>query len=715
MTVTEVLRTSAVGAPVERVDARLKVQGRARYAAEHRAEDVAHARVVGAPVARGRVAGIDVEAALALPGVLAVLWADNAPRVAPVTDPHLQMMASDEMLVMQSPQIAYRGQIVACVVAETPEAAAEAADRLDVRCEEDEHDVVLTPSHPRLREAPMAGPGHPATTAHGDVEGALARAEVTIDATYTTPATQHVPMEPHGALALWSDGSLTVYDSSQGASLERDLLAALFGLEPHRVRVISEFVGGGFGSKGGAAPHVIAASMAALAVGRPVKLSLTRHQSLAICGYRSPTIQRVRIGAARDGRLAALDHDVAVQTSTVKLFVEGAGLPSRMMYAAESIRTSHRVAALDVPTPTWMRAPGEAPGMFALESAIDEVAVACGIDPIELRLRNEPPVDPESGLPWSSRNLVACLREGAERFGWALRDPAPRARAEGRLLIGSGVAAATFPAFRMPSSATVRAEPDGTFLVRIAAADIGTGARTVLGQIAADALGAPLDRVVVEIGDSALPPAFLAGGSAGTASWGSAVVAAARALRAQLDAGAVPGADGLEATADTAQEIAADERAYSSHSFGAQFAEVAVDQDTGEVRVRRLLGVFAPGRIINPRTARSQLVGGMVWGLSMALHEHSEIDARYGDYVQRDLAAYHVAAHADVAEIDAVWIDEDDPHLGPIGAKGIGEIGIVGVAAAIANAVHHATGVRIRDLPIGPARLVGALAVAARR
>jgi xanthine dehydrogenase YagR molybdenum-binding subunit len=338
--------------------------------------------------------------------------------------------------------------------------------------------------------------------------------------------------------------------------------------------------------------------------------------------------------------------------------------------------------------------------MFALESAMDELAIACALDPIELRVRNEPEEDPERHVPWSSRNLVACLREGAARFGWDERDPTPGARRDGRWLHGTGVASSLFPTYMLPSEALVRAEPDGTFVVRIAAADIGTGARTVLGQIAADALGAPAERVLVELGDTAFPYAPVAGGSMGTASWGYAVVKACRALLEQLEAhGGLAPADGLEAHADTTEDLA-NQSAFSRGAYGAQFADVRVDVDSGEVRVSRLLGVFAAGRIMNAKTARSQLIGGMTMGLSMALHEESVMDPRFGDFVHRDLAGYHIAACADVEQIEATWIEEDDRELNPMGAKGIGEIGIVGTAAAITNAVHHATGVRVRDLPI---------------
>ncbi len=381
------------------------------------------------------------------------------------------------------------------------------------------------------------------------------------------------------------------------------------------------------------------------------------------------------------------------------------------MYAAPHRRTTHRLARLDVPTPSWMRAPGETPGMYALESAMDELAIACGIDPIELRVRNDPEVDPESGHRFSSRNLVACLREGAERFGWSARDPRPAVRREGRWLVGTGVAASTYPARRQPSSARATYEPGGRYTVQIAAADIGTGARTALTQIAADALEVALEQVEVQIGDSSFPEAFLAGGSMGNSSWGGAVVKACRELRARMEdeAPSRPEAP-LSIEVDTKEEVAAaTAEPLAKHGFGAQFAEARVDIDTGEVWIPRALGVFAVGRIINPKTARSQFIGGMTMGIGMALHEESLLDLEFGDYLNHDLAGYHVPTNADIEDIQAVWLDEDDPHVNPMGAKGIGEIGIVGTAAAVASAVHHATGIRVRDLPIRPDKLIGAL------
>jgi xanthine dehydrogenase YagR molybdenum-binding subunit len=440
--------------------------------------------------------------------------------------------------------------------------------------------------------------------------------------------------------------------------------------------------------------------MAAQVTGRPAKVALTRQQMFSQVTYRTPTIQRLRLGAERDGRLIAIAHDVVAQTASRYEFVETAASATRMMYAAPNRHTSHRLARLDLPLNGFMRAPGECPGMFALESAMDELAIAAGLDSIALRIQNEPAVDPESGLPFSSRGLVACLRSGAERFGWARRDPTPRARRDGPWLIGTGVAASTFPVVRIPATALIRLDPAGDYRVSVAASDIGTGAWTALTQIAADALEVPVERVRLEIGDSALPPSGGAGGSSGTASWGWAIIDAAHKLRASLrdEHGGVVPADGLEVRG--AFERNPEAQRFSMHAFGAQFAEVRVREDSGEVRVPRLLGVFAVGRVLNPKTARSQLLGGMTMGLSMALHEASVLDPHFGDYVNHDFAEYHIATNADVGRVDVTWIDEEDPHVNPMGAKGIGEIGIVGTAAAIANAVYHATGIRVRDLPI---------------
>jgi len=534
-------------------------------------------------------------------------------------------------------------------------------------------------------------PSFPTDTSEGDVDRGLAEAEATVDATYATPTYHNNPMEPHATIAVWDGGALTLYDSNQGVHPYRETIAEVFGLGLDDVRVIAVHVGGGFGSKGTPRPHVVVAAMAAKHVRRPVKLAVTRQQMFAVTGYRTPTIQRMRLGADSDGRLTAIAHEVIEQTSTIEEFAEQTAVVTRMMYAAPNRLTTHRLARLDIPTPSWMRAPGECPGMFALESSLDELARALDLDPIELRIRNDPEIDPESGHRFSSRNLVACLREGASRFGWQ-----PGQRREGRRLLGMGVAAATYPARRRPSQAAAKRESDGSFTIRVAANDIGTGARTVLTQIAAETLEVPLDRIRVEIGDSAFGEAPVAGGSAGTSSWGSAVVKACRELRVANDE---------EVFVDTKNEAEAEEP-LSKHGFGAHFVEVSVDVDTAEVRVNRALGVFACGRILNAKTGRSQFIGGMVMGIGMALHEETRVDPNLGDFVNHDLAMYHVPVNADIPEIDAVWVEEEDPHINPMGAKGIGEIGIVGPGAAVANAVFDATGIRIRELPITPAKLV---------
>jgi xanthine dehydrogenase YagR molybdenum-binding subunit len=488
-----------------------------------------------------------------------------------------------------------------------------------------------------------------------------------------------------------------VAESSEIARQAADMVGVTYDRQPaDRVRVIAPHVGGGFGSKTLHANVVLAAVAARVVAGRPVKFALTRQQMFSLVGYRTPTIQRIRLGADSDGRLTAITHDVIEQTSRIKEFAEQTTVPTRSMYAAPNRRTTHRLAALDVPVLTWMRGPGECPGMYALESAMDEMALACGLDPVEFRIRNEPDVDPESGLPFSSRNLVACLREGARRFGWERRDPIPAARREDGWLVGTGVAASTFPVIRIPgSAATIRRVHDGRYRVEIAAVDIGTGTWTALTQIAADALDVPVDAVDLQIGDTALPPASVAGGSSGITSWGSAVVDAAREFREKYGPDPEDGDEAGGAMPDNP-----DTERFAMHAFGAQFAEVRVHADTGEIRVPRLLGVFAAGRIINPRTARSQFVGAMTMGLSMALHEDSVMDPRFGQVANHDFAGYHIATNADIGSIDAIWIEEDDPHVNAMGSKGIGEIGIVGTAAAIANAAHHATGIRIRDLPL---------------
>ncbi|WPP33540.1 xanthine dehydrogenase family protein molybdopterin-binding subunit [Streptomyces sp. CL7] len=692
-----------IGTAHTRVEGRDKVTGAARYGGDIPFAGLAHGMLVLSTVARGRIRSVGTGPVLAMPGVLTVLHHGNAPRLNSEYVGMLGIPPDPTAVVFQHDRVPHAGWPVALVVAETPEQARAAADALVVRYEEEPHDVALSADRPDA----YAADGHmPGTTEKGDLEAELAASAHVVDAEYTTPEEHHAMMEPHMATAWWDGGRLDVVDSNQGITWVADELARMFSLDASAVRVRSEHVGGGFGSKGVRAPQV-AAAMAAAELGRPVRVSLTRRQMFSVTGYRSPTVQRVRLGAGPDGRLRALEHTSLNQTSTVYEFVEpGAGV-ARTMYDATAHRTENRVVRLDVPSPTWMRAPGEAPGSFALECALDELAEKCGVDPIELRLRNEPETGPVSGLPFAGRNVAACFREGARRFGWDARDPRPGVRRDGRWLVGTGTAAASFPAGTLPSTAAVTAEADGTFTVRISASDIGTGARTALTLIAADALRVPSERIHVRIGDSDFGPSGIAAGSMGTRSWGWAVAAAAEELRERLVPGVASPPEGITVRSDTTQAIAA-LAARERHTWGAQFAEVAVDVTTGEVRVRRMLGVFAAGRIVNPLTARNQLVGGMTWGISMALHEEAVRDPASGALYGADLAGYHVATHADVPlEVEALWVDDHDPD-DPVGIKGIGEVGIVGAAAAVANAVWHATGVRHRGLPIRPDRVLRA-------
>ncbi|MEV6703031.1 xanthine dehydrogenase family protein molybdopterin-binding subunit [Streptomyces sp. NPDC051453] len=699
-TTTAVPATGTVGASYTRVEGLAKVTGAARYAGDVPAAELAHGWLVLSTVARGRIRSIESDPVRAMPGVLAVLHHGNAPRV---DGNYVGMLGRPDPIVevFQHDRVPFVGWPVALVVAETSEQAREAAEALVVRYDEEPHDVAFSAGHAGI----YTPDGDGMLVEKGDLAAELAASVHVVDAEYTTPEEHHSSMEPHAAMARWDGGRLEVFDSNQGSMWVAQELAKLFSLDPASVRVRSEHIGGAFGSKG-VRVHQILAVMAATVLDRPVRVVMTRRQMFSLVGYRSPTAQRVRLGADADGRLRALDHQAHSLTSTVHEFVEASAGFGRPMYAADAHRSVNRVVRLDVPTPTFMRAPGEAPGSFALESALDELAERCGMDPIALRARNEPDVGPVSGLPFGSRNLLACFDEGARRFGWADRDPRPGVRREGRWLLGTGTAAATFPVIVAPSTAAVTAEADGTFTVRIGASDVGTGARTALTLLAAEALGVAGERVHVRIGDSDFGPAAISGGSMGTRSWGWAVTAAGRDLREQLALGGDIPPQGITVRSDTSAAVGSLPQK-ERHSFGAQFAEVAVDVTTGEVRVRRMLGVFAAGRIVNPLTARSQFIGGMIWGLSMALHEEAVRDQVTGGHVGADLAGYHFAANADVPLIEADWVDDPDAD-DPVGIKGIGEIGIVGAAAAVANAVWHATGVRHRHLPIRPDRVLSA-------
>lgn len=681
---SEPLTITAIGTHQVRVDGPDKVRGRAPYAYEHPLDDPLHLYPVQAQIARGRAISIDTSAAEAAEGVVHVLTHENAPELASTDD--------GELAILRSSRIGFRGQYLGAVIAAGPEQARHAAELIEVTYEQEDHDVELREDHPGSRE-PESGGGDVRV---GDVDAALAEAAVRIDERYTTPMEHNNPMEPHTTIARWDAGELTLWTSTQGVHPARSTLAPVLGVDPEAIRIISPHVGGGFGSKGVPHADMMLAALAAEAVpGRPVKYAVSRQQMFSITGYRAPTLQHIRLGARADGEITAFVCDAVSMSSQTKEFPEEATKPGRMMYAGDNRRLTQRVVPLDVPVPSWMRAPGEASGMVGLEIAMDELAEAAGLDPIELRVRNDPTTDPDTGLPFNQRRLVECLRAGADRFGWERRSAQPRTRWEDGWLIGMGVAAATYPAGRQPGSvARIRRTPEG-FEVAIGAADLGTGTWTALTQVAADSLHIPLDQVHLRIGDTDLPNATIAGGSTGLASWSAAILAATEEFRSAHGADPEIGAEAQgEAEANPAAEK------FALHSFGAQFAEVRIQPTTGEIRLGRMLGVFSAGRIVNPSTARSQFIGGMTMGVGMALHEKGELDPRFGHVVNHDLAEYHIPVNADITGIEAVWLDEEDPHAGPLGARGIGEIGIVGAAAAIANASYNATGVRVRDLPV---------------
>jgi len=688
-------RTGIVGQPLDRIDGRAKVTGTATYAAEYQIERLAHGYVVHSTIAAGRIVDIETAAAEHAPGVLAVLTHLNAHQQLPQ-----QRRGGDSgaRAVLHGPRIEYFGQPIALVIAESLEGARCAAGLVVARYEPDapalDFDLHLHEAY-RPQQVEGEGEGSKPDTKRGDFDRAFAAAPVKIDATYTTPYEHNNPMEPHATIAVWARDKLTLYDAAQSPHDRRDEVARTFGLDPAHVRIITPYIGGAFGSKFDTHNHVILAAMGARRIGRPVKVALARQQMFSMTTHRAHTRQRVAIGARPDGTITAIAHDSCLQTAIAQEFIEQSSVISRMMYAGPNRRTTHRAVKLNLPVPGIMRAPGEAPGSFALESAMDEIAAALGMDPIELRIKNEPEYDPEKRVPFSSRNLIECLRIGAVNFGWAQRGPI-RSLHDGRWRVGIGVAGATYPTRIGECGARIRLTPNGRAQVKLAATDLGTGTFTILAQIAAETLGLPIDAVEVEIGDTEFPRTPGSGGSWMAASAGSAVYQAALAVNRKRRNGST---GAVEAEIKTKPGDAA--KKFSMHAFGAHFVEIGIDGTTGELRLRRMLGVYAAGRILNAKTARSQLLGGMVMGVGMALGEESIVDPRYGHFVNADLAEYHIPVHADIPDsFDAIFIDEKDDKVNPLGAKGLGELGIVGAAAAVANAVYHATGQRIRNLPI---------------
>jgi len=726
----------AIGPDRNRVDGPAKVTGTARYAADWPVDGLTFGYIVQSTVANGRIASIDTSRARREAGVIAVMTHGSAPRVnTAATDANDRKMAA-----LQEDVIHYDRQPVAVVIADSFARAKYAASLVEVTYA---HEPALT----RFADGTLVKPkdihGKPPDTLRGDADGALARAALRVDNVYTTPIEHHNPMEPHATIAVWDGGKLRVYDGTQGTTPARKRIAGVFGMPIDDVEVITKFTGGAFGSKGSVWSHTILCAMAAKLTGRPVQIALWRPQMFGPVGNRPSTRQRVALAAGRDGRLTAQIHETESETSVFDDFVEPCGTLTTMLYASPALRVTHRMNRLNYGTPTYMRAPGESSGSFALESAMDELAYAAKLDPIELRLRNYAAEDPTEGKPFSSKSLREAYARGAAAFGWTARNPEPRSMRDGRYLIGMGMASSTYPTNRSKAAALAKLLPDGSVTVSSSGVDIGTGAYTAMAQIFAAALGVSADSVTVQLGDSSFPEAPVAGGSQLTASLGSAVQATALNLKARLaqmtvadpnsplhglDVSDIDSAGGrffatnapgrdvrftdiVRSNGGTAIEVRGEaapetDAPYSMHAFGAQFAMVRVDPELGSVRLVKQVGAFASGRIVNAKTARSQYLGGMVFGIGMALLEETRPDERSGRFMNANLGEYLVPCHADVGSMEVVLVEEDDPHVNPIGVKGIGEIGLVGAAAAIANAVFHATGKRIRDLPITPPKLV---------
>lgn len=689
-----------IGQPISRIDGPLKVSGRATYAAEHWSlGQPLYGFIVGATIGKGRITAIDSSRAEHAPGVRMVMTHRNAP-VQGKADPSIRSAYSRAFPVLDGAEVHHYGEPVALVVAATYEQARAAANLIEVAyaTEQGRFDFVARLDQAYAPKAVNAG--LPTDSAVGDFDGAFEGADVKVNETYSTPYQFSQPMEPHACMVVPSNGALTVYVSSQIVGEARTAIASTLQMDQEHIRIVSPFVGGGFGSKLSIHSETILAALAARQLERSVKVVQTRQQIFQLLGCRPVTSQRVRLGATREGRMVALGHDVTMHTSPLAEFAEQTATSARPMYAAPNRLTRHRLVELDLPRGEDVRAPGEAPGLFAVESGIDELAVALSMDPIELRILNEPTVHPETGQPFSDRRLVECMREGARRFGWERRAVRPASLRDGRWLVGYGMAAAVRMQFQVKSKASVRMMPDGTAVVRSDITDIGTGTYTILAQVAAETLGIALERVRVEIADSSYPAGAGSGGSFGATNTCTAVYHACVALREKLSAGKVP-AEGVEAEGEiTSMRADPNYKRYSIHAYGAQFAEVGVDADTAEIRLRRMLGVFSAGRIFNTKTARSQLIGGMTFGVSSALLEEAIVDPRTGAFINHDLASYLVPVHADIPAIDAVLLDGFDDKANVLGAKGVGELGNCGANAAVANAVFNATGVRVRELPI---------------
>ena len=738
----------AVGQAIDRLDGRAKVTGQARYAAEAPMQNAVFAVIVSSTVTKGRATRIDTSKAISAAGVLAVVTSENRPEIK-----QGQGMVAEKRTALADNLVHYAGQTMAVVVADTFERARYAARLVDITYEEQK--PIVDMHDPRAKEVhPTQSNGEQAQLTRGDVDAALAAPGVKVTkATYRTPVETHNPMEPSATTALWeAPDRLTAWNSTQAVSGNKTWLATSFGLKPEGVRVLCPFTGGGFGSKGGQWPHIALGAAVSKTVGRPVRQVMARQQMFFSNGHRPTTEQTITLGAGSDGKITALRHEVVCHGCELSDFVEPCAVgTSYLLYTnGGNYAHSHVVRQVDVAPPTFMRAPGESPGMFALESAMDELAHELGIDPVELRLRNHADVHPNTAKPWSSKHLKECYRIGAERFGWSRRNPAPRnMRAPDGRLMGWGMATATYPARKFPGSARIRLSIEGGRLRAVGAAasqDIGTGTWTIGAQMTASAVGLPISQVRFELGDSDLPTSGVSGGSTTAASIGQALTEAGHSLReallqiAQLDAGSplagligenvelrgdllvakeapgksvsvldlvrksgkpyVEGAVHPPQAGQPASSSDPNARKYAFNSFGAHFIEILVGDPIPEIRVERVVSVMNVGKVVNPKTARSQVLGGVVMGLGMGLLEETVYDPRTGRPMNNNLADYHVCVNPDVKSIEVEFVDVPDDVFTPFGNRGVGEIGITGVAAAVANAVFHATGKRVRDLPV---------------
>ena len=769
-----------IGQPVDRVDGRLKVTGKAPYAAEFPLKNLAYGVTVQSTIASGRIQSIDSQATESLPGVIAVITYKNSMSLhtlAGGSDPGQGKFGEKDLLPLQSGRIFYDGQHIAIVVAETFQIAEHGASLLKVEYEVEKPVYELEQALADAFQPASALGGGQAQTHKGDADKAMSDAEVRIRETYTTPVYHHNAMEPHATAAEWTGRKLTIYDSTQSVVGSKNAIAQMLGMPPDDVRLFSYFIGGGFGSKGFTWAHQVMAPMAAKHVGRPVKIVLSRQQMFTSNGHRARTIQQISLGATKAGKLVAVKHLTTSETSFVDEFVEQAGVATKMIYDAPNLDVTHSIVRLNKGTPCPTRAPGEAPGTYALEVAMDELAYKLGMDPIALRIANYADKHPQTGQPWSEKHLKECYERGAQAFGWSQRNPAPRSMKEGELLVGYGMATATYPANRSASSAKIQLFADGHAVIYCATQDIGTGTYTILTQIAAQGLGLPMASVQCKLGDSKLPKGPNSGGSQVSASAGGAVWAAALTLKSKAIQLAIAdkrsplfgqSEDAVQAgggrifmaaspeKGETYQQLLArkdmpvieteittnvstregapqpqpaegnkrgggqedqqsaavkadegvDHKKYAFHSFGAHFVKVLVDPVLGTVRVAKIVGVMDIGKVLNLKTATNQIMGGMIFGIGMALMEGTVYDPTNGRVVTRDLTDYLVPVNADMPEFDIRFIDIPDPYISPVGARGIGEIGITGITAAIANAIYHATGKRVRNLPITPDKLL---------